>query len=117
ALYFLGHDYLSSGSSASRLPVQDVGCTTRGLRRTSHLLAKIAYGDFGGHHFVGRGQKARLLPATHQFTRVPYMGARSSRLTPSRPARNPAPRASSARGSAPPPAGGSSRSSRSRPRR
>jgi hypothetical protein len=28
-------------------------------------LGKIACGDFAGHHCVDRGQKTRLLPATH----------------------------------------------------
>jgi hypothetical protein len=29
-------------------------------------LGKIACGDFAGHDFVGRRQKARFLPAVHR---------------------------------------------------
>jgi len=41
---------------------------TRGLRRDPNQLGKIACGDFAGHHFVDRRQKAWFLPATPQFT-------------------------------------------------
>jgi hypothetical protein len=35
-------------------------------------LAKIACGNFGGHHFVDRRQKAWFLPATHHSFITPH---------------------------------------------
>jgi hypothetical protein len=43
-------------------------------------LAEIACGDFGGHYFVNRGQKARLLPAAPA---EPPFAAISADITPS----------------------------------
>src|SRR5262245_52445644 len=65
----------ASTATTFRTPRRGRRITTSRSRssRGSSSLAEIAGSDFGGHHFVGRRQKASFLPAAHRST--PFPGA------------------------------------------